>query len=301
MVKLTFVALFCIPLTLYAALLDKVTAVIDDKIVTLSEVRRIQANYPAREQMASLVYKKGANSVEGVLDSIVKIYVIRKKLSELGITIDDESVESRIDQIEKSQGVSRDFLVSYLKSKNVTYKEYFELIKQMMEISYFNSKIISPLVSVSEQEVKNYYGDQTSNRSTSYRYEVTNYNLPSSIKNLYEDSTIIETIKRGNTNGSMPPDFADIQKNDLSLESQNLNQKINKILAKTSPKNFSKPAIINERVHVFYIKSKKITNSTSFKKEKQLLTQQLMMKKSQETIEKWIASERDNYFIKYFL
>ncbi len=299
--KVFLVSLLVASFQLHAKLVDKVVAVIDDQIVTLSEVTRIKRNYPARALIASLVYERKKDSTQNILDSMVKVFVIRKKLTELGIIIDDESVESRVKQIEKSQGVTRDFLVSYLNQQNLSFDEYFELIKQMMEVSYFNSKIISPLVSVSDQEIKNFYSDAKATGGTSFTYEVVDFAISDKILKLHNKKQIVSILKKYQTSGLLPSEFAEMSTNKLSLEGQNLNPKISSVLKKTGPKSFSETLVLDGIVHVFYVESKKTSSSSSFTKNKNQLRQQLMIKKSKETINKWVDNERANYFIKYFI
>lgn len=300
MKRLLLLSIFAVS-SIHAALVDKVVAIIDDQIVTLSEVSRIKKNYPARAMIASLVYEQKGDSTEGILNSIVKVFVIRKKLSELGIIIDDESVENRVKQIEKSQGVTRDFLVSYLKQQNLGFNEYFELIKQMMEVSYFNSKIISPLVSVSEQEIKNFYSGSGSSGGTTFTYDVVDFALSENILKVYNKKQVVEALKKYQISGTLPSEFSEMSTNKLTLESQNLNPQINKILKQTKPKDLSETLVLDGNVHVFYVESKKAGASSNFKNNKDSLKQQLMIKKSKDTINKWVANEKENYFIKYFL
>ncbi len=301
MIKLLLVALFMTSFNAQARLVDKVVAIIDSDIITLSEVKRIKKNFQARSMIASLVYEQKSKNTQSILDAMVKVYVIRKKLTELGIVIDDESVEGRVKQIEKAQGVTRDFLVSYLDQQNLSFKEYFELIKQMMEVSYFNSKIIAPLISVSDQEIKNFYSDAKSSGGTSLTYNVVDFALNDKILKLHSKKKIIEILKKYRTTGTLPSEFSEMATNKLTLESQSLNPKINNVLKKTRPKSLSETLVLDGIVHVFYVESKKTSASSRFKKNKEQLRQQLMIKKSKDTINKWVANEKENYFIKYFL
>lgn len=285
----------------YAKVVDKVVAVINDEIVTLSEINRIKANYPGRTQIASLIYDEKKPTDHNILEALIKVYIIQEKLSELGINIDDESVESRIRQIEKAQGVSRDFLVQYLSSQNISFKEYFQLIKQMMEFSYFNNKIISPLVSVSDQEIVNYFQDKIKGTQTTVQYNVVNFSFKKDLLSIYNDDDVISILKKYQRTGNVPADFQGMDVAPIQFTSNQLEPKVANILKDTKTQDFSKIVVIEDRVNVFYIESRNVVNNIQFEKNKELLKQELMIQKSKETIAKWIDSEKNRFYIKYYL
>lgn len=292
--------IFITSLSLNAKILDKIVAVIDDELITLSEVNHIKKSYTARKNIAPLIFDSEKGNTKNILNSIIKTYMIRKKLSELGIVVDDETVDSRVSQIEKSQNVTRNFLVNYLKSQGLEFEDYFQLIKNMIEISYFNQKVISPLVSVSDQEVKNFYSGKIAGKVNSFKYKVIDFNISeSSLKNV-SDAELLTLLSEYKESGNKPDKISAIESSELEFESSSLTPQISKTLSNVKNKNFSKPITINGTKHIFYMLNKKTINNFKLSKNKSVVKNQLLMTKSKETLDKWINNERSNYYIKYF-
>ena len=152
-------------------LLDKLVAVINTRIVSLSEIKRMEDTLPARQEVSPMVYNEVKYTHKELLNIIIRSFIIREKINGQGYVINDDAVESRIKMTEERLGLKRADLLNFLKSKNLTYEEYFEIIRETMEYNVFASKIIAPLISVTEQEIKNeYYKRNTSNNALSFKY-----------------------------------------------------------------------------------------------------------------------------------
>lgn len=176
---LTFLLLLNFGLTLNAKLLDKIILVVNDKIYTLSEIRQIKRNFPARKQVAPLIYSqyKAINTKE-IINLIIQKNVIRSKISELGFEITDEQVESQIKETEKRLRITRDQLLDFLEGNKITFEEYFEITKESIEYNLFFNKIILPSISITKQEIKNTYYKINKNKKTiSFIYDLISFQI----------------------------------------------------------------------------------------------------------------------------
>ena len=77
-------------------LLDKIAAVIDENIITLSQLKRIQSNLYARKKISNVIYQKDKYTDVEIAKILVERFLIREKLSEIGYVIRDEQVEMQI-------------------------------------------------------------------------------------------------------------------------------------------------------------------------------------------------------------
>jgi len=282
-----------------AKLLDRIYAEVGDNVITKQEVDRIKSNIPARRMIAPLIYQKGAYSDKEIVDILVQNKLIAAKLTEIGIDISDSMVEERVKGIEKAQGVNRSFLVNFLRSKNLSYDEYFSLIKQMMQLTYFNSRIIAPLVSINNEEVKTAAKKRKSKIKRGMIYSVINYAFPASVLNQYSDAQVKNILLQYQTDpATLPSAFAGMQANQIELKSRTLSKEIYKIISQTKSNSFSKPKVLNGNTIVFFVKSKRgdVVNAPQVNNDQ--VKQEIIAKKSTEAIKRWVDAEKLNKHIK---
>jgi len=295
--KRIFIVLF-IALSVNAKLLDKVAGVINDKVITLSEIRRIKSTLNFRKEVAPLIYNSDKYTDIEVLKTLQHMFIVRDKLSELGFVISDDSVESRITETEKRQGLRRQDLINFLEGRGITFSEYFELIRQGMEYSIFYSRVISPLVNITDQEVKNkYYMSQNGNKTLSFIYELTDFTFNRKLTDKEgEDapSFLDEYLKTGN----IPSDLKDFETNNLgNLKNDDLPKDLSKLLAATNEGSFSKPYIKGATTHIFFVSKKDIAESNDYLRKKERIYNELFMFRSKDIIANWFSRETLNFYI----
>jgi peptidyl-prolyl cis-trans isomerase SurA len=136
-------------------LLDKIVAVINNRVISLTEVDRMRETLEARKEISPVIYTEEKYNQKELLEIMIRSHIIRDKINAQGYIINDDAVESRIKMTEDRLGLKRSDLLQFLKGKGVTYEEYFEIIRETMEFNVFAQRIIAPLITVTEQEIKN--------------------------------------------------------------------------------------------------------------------------------------------------
>jgi peptidyl-prolyl cis-trans isomerase SurA len=282
-----------------AKLLDKIAGVINDKVYSLSELKRIQSTVSARKEIAPFIYTKDKYSVNDILKLQHRIFIVKDKLSEQGFVVSDDSVEARIKDTEKRLGLSRNDLLDFLASKRISFNEYFELIREATEYNIFNRRIIAPLVNITDQEIKNYYYKiNKSNKALSFKYQIVDFYLPKS-KILEQDikrlPSILEVYQK---TGNLPSIYRDIETTNLgNVSDDDLPKELSNILKKTDEGSFSTPYMKNDLVHLFFVKKKDLTASQDFISQKDMIYNQIYMKRSKSITANWFSREGLNYFV----
>ena len=106
----------------------------------------------------------------------IKQFLIRDEISRTGYVINDNQVESQIKETEKRIGTTRKELLKFLKRHKITFEEYFEITRATIEYNIFTSKIIAPLVSVTDQEIKNtFYKRNIKNKALDLKYTLVDF------------------------------------------------------------------------------------------------------------------------------
>ncbi len=295
----TLLIFFAISLNANAELLDKIAGVINDNVYTLSEINRIQKTISIRREISPFIYKKNKLTKSEILRLLQNNFIIKDKLSELGFIVGDDAVDSRINETIRGTNSSRDQLTSLLKSRGLTYNEYFELVRETMEFNIFQRRIIAPLVTITDQELKNYYYNMNkNNKALAYKYKVLDFVLESKKvlkKDIKRLPAILENYRKS---GNIPSIYSSITTNDLgTVSDEDVPKALGKILKQTNEKSFSAPYINEGLIHIFYVDTKELAESADFQKKRKLIYNNIFMERSDKITQNWISRESLNYYI----
>ncbi len=284
-------------------LLDKIVSVINTKIISLSEIVRMENTLPARKEISPAVYSEKNYSQKQLLDIVIKSYIIRDKINSQGYVINDDAVESRIKMTEERLGLKRADLLNFLKSKNLTYEEYFEIIRETMEYNVFAMRIIAPLISVTEQEIKNeYYRRNSSNNTLSFKYNLVDFYIKEADLVDKDSEKFLVVLKDYQLTGKLPEEYRGLESNNLeNLNEDALSKELAAILKTTAEGSFSKASSIGGYKHVFYVQKKDLVESEEFGKFKEQIQNDIFVNKGKSVTVNWFDREYSNYYINNLL
>jgi len=301
--KIALSLLLLIGQTVSASLLDKTLAVVNDQIITMSDANRTKKTLSARRNISPFIYKQKSYTTKEIVTLLVQRILIRQKLTEINIIIGDEQVESQIKANEKRLGISRTALMSFLQSNGLSFEEYFETVRESLEFSYFNSRVVSPLISITEQEIKNkYYQENINNKTLSFKYSLVDFTLPAKAVSKKMKKNLPNVLKKFQITGNLPKSYSDIETNELGDVSEDgLTKKLKQLLKRTDEGSFSKAITMNGLVHIFYIKKKDLQESEAFLKVKNRIREKLYEKNAKSISSLWYEREENKHYVKYFI
>ncbi len=284
-------------------LLDKLVAVINTRVISLSEISRIELTLPARKEISPIVYNEDKYSQKQLLDILLRSYIIRDKINAQGYVINDDAVESRVKMTEERLGLKRADLLNFLKTKSITYEEYFEIIRETMEYNVFASKIIAPLISVTEQEIKNeYYRRNTTNKALSFKYNLVDFYIKESDLADKNVDRYLAVLKDYQLTGKLPEEYRNLESNNLdNLSEDAISKELASILKNTAEGSFSIASSISGFLHIFYVQKKDLVESQDFIKFKEQIQNDIFMVKGKAVTTNWFDREYSNYYIKNLL
>ncbi len=284
-------------------LLDKIVAVVNTRVFSLSELKRIEDTLPARKEISPVVYNKSKYDEKELLSLMIQAFIIRDKINAQGYVINDDAVESRIKMTEERLGLKRADLLTFLKSKGITFEEYFEIIRETMEYNIFATRIIAPLISVTEQEIKNeYYRRNSSNNALAFKYNLVDFYI--SEKNLIDkDQTkFLAVLRDYQLTGKLPEEYRSLETNQIdNLSEDGLNKDLASALKPTAEGSFSAPVILGGNIHVFYVQKKDLVESQDFIRAKEQIQNEIFVNKGKSVSTNWFDREYSNYYIKNIL
>jgi len=299
MKKIISCAFILFTLSAPAKLLDKVAGVVNDKVYTLTDLKNIKKTISARKEIAGFVYNKKNYSLEDIFVHLRNKFIIQTNLSEQGIVITDEKVEEQIEQTKKRLGINQTLLVQSLQERGLGFDQYFELTREITEYNVFNRNIISPLVNITEQEMKNLFYKRSSKKNTlSFKYYLVDFSIPSSSLNNSQLKTLKSDLVKYKESGILPGRLRNLDTTDIgNVSDEDLPSDIRKKLRQATENSFTDPVSKGNSYHLFFIKKKELAESTEFKQAKNKLYGELFMKRSKSITKAWFNREALNFYV----
>jgi peptidyl-prolyl cis-trans isomerase SurA len=304
MVFLFFVIILFLPIDSFPILIDKTVAIFDSQIITLSQINRVQSNLTSRKEISPLLYKRIDFTKQEITQLMINELLISSKLAEVGQKIDAEFVELQINDTQKRLGINREILLKFLLEKNITFTEYFEIIKRSIENNLFKSRIIVPNITITDQQIKNEFFKKSPNKKTiSFNYSLIRYSLPVHTyqEKKFSHSTFLDQVKEFKRTGIYSEDISELITNDLGqLSEEGLSHNIVEDLKKTEEGEFSEPVNENDFVIIFFIKKKELVESEEYQAQKELIRNELIELESQKLMEIVLKNEERKHYIKLY-
>lgn len=142
-----------------AEVVDRIVAIINDSIITLSELNAATAlavdNLPGAEKV------EGVNKIvelkNRILDGLIEQKLVKQASDSAGIDVSEREVDNAIDEVKKQNRMSQEQLMLALAGSGLTYKEYREQMKeQIRQVKFINNEFRSR-ISIQNEEIEDYY------------------------------------------------------------------------------------------------------------------------------------------------
>lgn len=274
----------------------------NDRIITLSQTRRAIDNLSARKDITPAIYTKSTYTEEEMTKLLLQRFLVRAKLEELGYIITDDQVEGQISSTERRLGVTRSDLLKFLQQNKMTFDEYFEVIRQTIEFNLFYSRVIQPLVTVSEQEVKNeFFKRNIDDNSLAFRYNLLSFSLHQRYVTKQTLGKFKATLESFRNTGILPEEFSELSTTPMGeLTEDGLSSELSELLKNTNEGELSEPLLIGENYHVFLVQAKDLVESQLYQVQKERIYAELIEQAAISAIDLWYQREENRYYIKYF-
>lgn len=283
-----------------AKLLDKIVAIVNDNIITLSQISRVSKNLEIKKSVAGMIYDKASYTDAELVDIAINKFLIRAKLTELGYTITDDQVEAQIKANEKRLNVDRRSLMNFLKQQGSTFDEYFETLREAIEYSYFINRVIAPAIAISEQDIKNtYFKNNIKDSRLNFKYSLIDYTISKDVMPKLNKGQLEEVVKQYRVNGVIPEAFKTMSANHLEdITEEGLAPELKQLLKQTDEGALSTAIILNGANHVFYVSKKDLVESEEFTKQKDVIRDKLFEAAVKTEALLWFERERNKHYIK---
>ncbi len=156
-----------------AELVDRIAAVVNTDIITLSELEKRAAPELAKVDQDTTGPERAqrrAAALKKTLDTMIDEKLVDMELRELKVTISDKEVDAAVDEVKKSYNLTDEQLQQAVAREGFTIPEYRETMRKQIGRYKLISEKVRKNVKVSEADVKSEYDRMT--RAEGEDYEV---------------------------------------------------------------------------------------------------------------------------------
>jgi len=141
-----------------AAVVDRIAAVVNDEVVTLSEVYELGREFIAQrtESAPDDPWARRTAELE-VLDSIVRRRLVSQEMRRLQLEVTDVEVDRAIDDVARRHSASRDKVRAEIERSGMTWSQYRSEIRESLQEQKFTQAIIRPRISENEDQILDAY------------------------------------------------------------------------------------------------------------------------------------------------
>lgn len=141
-----------------AEVVDRIVAVINDSVITLSELNAATA--VALDKLGSEEKKDPAKVKElksRTLDNLVEQKLVKQAADKAGIDISEREIDNAVEDIKKQNNLTQEALLLALAQSGLTVREYREQLKEQIRQVKFINKEFRSKISIQPEEVEDYY------------------------------------------------------------------------------------------------------------------------------------------------
>lgn len=156
--KALLLAVAALPTLLAATLVDRVAAVVNDEVISLSEVYELGGDYIDQKCAATIGDAcRSAAEIE-VLEPLILRALVHQELARLEMDVRGEDVEHAIDAVIQEYGFAdRDALRAEIERAGSTWDGYRAELEDQIRMQRFRGAILAPRVVVTDDEVRDQY------------------------------------------------------------------------------------------------------------------------------------------------
>ncbi len=244
-----------------AEVVDRVIAVVNDGIITLSELNAATASaldkLPAGEKKDA---DKAAQLRVAMLDSLVEQKLVKQAADKAGIEISEREIDNAVDDVMKRNNLTKDTLLLALANSGLTHREYREQLKEQIRQVKFINKEFRSKISPRPEDIEDYYRQNQDEFKAGLSYRVDIILIPDSV----DDKTKAASIKAVQDGIASGEEFGALSRRysgggsgeELVIKSGEVSKALEEALSRLEVDKPSKAVRLSEGVYFFKLKER---------------------------------------------
>jgi len=298
-------ALFWAANCLAQEVIDRIVAIVNDDIITLSQLDMAAAPYRRNieESQESLVRKKEltAQMHTQVLNQLVESSLVVQEAKRMGIAVDDADVDNAVENFKKEHDLDQEKLEFGLAAQGTTIGQYRERIREQILQSMIVSRAVRAKIVVTDEEIKAYYDSHDQEFKARKKYHLKNIIVRdskdlSTVREKLESKIDFSQVAKDYSIGSNASSGGELGEFDIS----SFSDEIKKALKGVGKGQYTKPVDMGNSFQILYVAD--IISQGQVQEEVEKQIQDILYREHGEAqFKKWMENLKNSAHIKIML
>jgi len=311
-------ALFTMSGTGHAEMVDRIVAIVNDDIITMTELNQAIAPYLEKINTAGYTGEKKDQIVFKLKSDMINRMVDRKltdqEVKKLGLTVTEKEIDAAIERLKESQMMTQEDLENALKADGMDFARYREKIREeILRPKLINYSVKSKVV-VIDTEIKAYYDKHAAEYVGVKQYHLFNILVainsatPDELKAQKEEllATIMKRLANGEDFKSLAREFSESDNassgGELGLFAMDsLADKLKVAITPIGQGQHTDVILTDQGYQIFFVESIVESKEKSLADVKDEISKKIYDEIVEEKFTSWLESLRKNSHIKIML
>lgn len=201
-------ALSFFPLRGSSEVVDRIVAIINDSVITLSELNAASSLLAEKEGPGA---RKDEAFRSRVLDSLIEQKIVKQASDRAGIDISEKEIDNAVEEIKRQNSLSQENLLVLLAQSGLTLKEYREQMREQIRQVKFMNKEFHSKISIQDEEIEEYYRHNRREFFGAPSYRIRMLYISGADRGLLKKrlSAVEEGLKNGEDFSALAREFSD--------------------------------------------------------------------------------------------
>ena len=283
----------------WSKLLDRIVAIVNDEVITLSELKQAMIYLTKTSNPPSEVKRR-------VLEEIINVRLTVQQAKKLGLQVKDGEVERAIRNIIAQNGITLKKLKEDLIREGSSYEDYKDWIKTQLLKSKLIGLQVQSKVTVTDEEIKKYYQAHIDEYKGYTEYRLRHILLP--FTSAYEDKKqeILRLLKEGISFSELAQKYSQAPTakdgGDLGwIKARDLTPEIRNIVTLLQPGEISPWIKTHSGFQLIQLEKRREVPAKTFSEVKEEIYRLFYQQKMEERYQQWLTQLREKAYIKILL
>ncbi|NPA48529.1 MAG: hypothetical protein GXO20_00985 [Thermodesulfobacteria bacterium] len=290
----------------YAVVVDRIVAVVNDDVITLSELDEAAAPLYRRYLPRAKDPVERENLIRQirrqVLNQMIDEKLLAQEAEKLDIKVSPAEVDRFIARFKEQNGLSDEKFQEFLAAQGLSYDEYRQKVaEQIKRLKLVQGRIQERIV-ITDEEIEDYYRKHyLSGNKTRYELAAIVITGPEAEEKARE---AYQKLKSGEDFRKVAAEYSSLKGSGEGLGSFRLDElapEVREVISKMKPGEISPPIKVGKSWQIFKLLAIHSDNSKPLGEIRAQIEQQLRQEKIDQLLQKWLKELRQKAYIRVLL
>ncbi len=279
----------------HAEVVDRIVAVVNDSVITLSELDAAVAATKDRLKTETGTDKDPVQFRSMVLDRLIEQKLVKQAAEKAGVDVSEKEIDNAVEDIKRRNNISQDELLAALAQSGLTYEQYREqLEEQIRQVKFINQEFRSR-ITISDEDVESYYNQHIDEFTgpPSYRLRIIFFSDSDkkllalkikTVKEALESGEDFESVARQYSEGPAASTGGDMG----YLRADEIDPVLLKTASSMSPGDVSEPVYTPSGVYIIELVDRRDGRPVPFEKVKKAIYDRLFKEALDKRYNHWL-------------